>query len=66
MLAERLNQTVQQVCAQLDALAGQLQAALTQSLAADLERLPAALADKAEQVGRLQALVREIDAADSI
>ncbi|MDD2721865.1 MAG: hypothetical protein PHH47_11220 [Gallionella sp.] len=35
----------------------------TQSLAADLERLRAALADKAGQVERLQMLIREIDAA---
>lgn len=62
MLAERLDHAVQQVCTQLDALAGQLQEALTQSLAADLERLRSALADKAGQVERLQALVREIDA----
>lgn len=64
-LAERLDQAVQEVCAQLDTLAGQLQAALTQSLAADLERLRAALADKAGQVERLQALVKEIDAVIS-
>lgn len=61
MLAERLDRAVQQVCAQLDTLAGQLQEALTQSLAADLERLRAALADKTRQVAHMQALVREID-----
>lgn len=61
-LAERVNQAVQQVCAQLDTLAGQLQAALTQSLAAELERLRTALDDKAKQVARLQALVEKIDA----
>lgn len=60
-LAERLSQAVQQVCAQLDTLAGQLQEALTQSLAVDLDRLRTALADKAGQVERLQALVKEID-----
>lgn len=63
-LATNLDQAVQQVCAQLDALAQQLQAALTQSLAADIERLRAALADKAKQVERLQALVKEIDAIE--
>ncbi|MCW2313542.1 dynamin family protein [Rhodoferax antarcticus] len=61
-LAERLNRAVQQVCTQLDTLAGQLQEALTQSLAADLDRLRTALADKAGQVERLQGLVKEIDA----
>lgn len=60
-MAQQLDQAVQQVCAQLDTLAGQLQAALTESLAADLERLRAALADKTRQVERLQALVGEID-----
>ncbi len=60
-LAEQLDQAVQQVCAQLDTLAGQLQEALTQSLAADLDRLRAALADKAGQVERLQDLVQKID-----
>ena len=60
-MAQQLDQTVQQVCAQLDTLAGQLQAALTESLAADLERLRAALADKTRQVERLQALLDEID-----
>ncbi len=59
--AERLDQAIKQVCTQLDALAGQLQEALTQSLAADLERLRAALADKAGQIERLQALVKAID-----
>lgn len=62
MLAERIDLAVQQVCAQLDTLAGQLQEALTQSLAADLERLRTALADKSSQVERLQMLVKEIDA----
>ena len=61
MLAERLDRAVQEVCAQLEALAGQLEGALTESLAADLERLRVALADKAGQVDRLQALIREID-----
>ena len=61
VLAERLDEAVRQVCAQLDTLAGQLQEVLTQSLAADLERLRAALADKARQVDHLQALLREID-----
>jgi hypothetical protein len=61
-MSASLDQAVQQVCAQLDTLAGQLQEALTQSLAADLERLRIALADKAGQVERLQALVKEIDA----
>lgn len=60
-LAQQLDQAVQQVCTQLDTLAGQLQAALTQSLAADLEHLRAGLADKAAQVERLQGLVRKID-----
>lgn len=60
-LATSLDQAVQQVCAQLDTLAGQLQEALTQSLAADLERLRAALADKTRQVAHLQVLVHEID-----
>jgi len=62
MLAEQLDRAVQQTCQQLDALAGQLQAALTNSLATDLERLRTALADKAGQVARLQALLHEIDA----
>lgn len=61
-LAIRLDQAVQQLCAQLDTLAGQLQEGLTQSLSADLERLRAAMADKAAQVERLQALVKVIDA----
>ena len=61
-LGRHLDQSVQEVCTQLDALAGQLESALTQSLAADLERLRAALADKTQQVARLQALVHEIDA----
>ena len=61
MLAERLDRAVQKVCGQLDSLAAQLQEALTQSLAADIEHLRVALADKAGQVERLQALVREID-----
>lgn len=61
VLAEQLDQAVQQVCAQLDTLAGELREALTRSLTADLERVRAALADKAEQVGRLQGLVKEID-----
>lgn len=60
-MAQRLDYTVRQVCAQLDTLAAQLQAALSESLAADLERLRADLSDKARQVERLQALVREID-----
>ena len=42
-MAQQLDQAVQQVCARLDTLAGQLQAALTESLAADLERLRAGL-----------------------
>lgn len=63
VLVTRLEQAVQQVCTQLDSLAGQLQEGLTQSLTADLERLRAAMADKTVQVERLQALVREIDAA---
>ncbi len=62
-LGTRLDEAVQQVCAQLDALAGQLQEALTASLAADLERLRAAMADKTQQVAHLQALVRGIDAS---
>lgn len=60
-LATSLDQAVQQVCVQLDTLAGQLQEALTQSLAADLERLRTALADKTRQVKHLQALEHEID-----
>ena len=59
--AKQLDRAVQQVCTQLDALAGQLREALTQSLAADLDRLRAALADKAGQVERLQGLVQKID-----
>lgn len=62
LLAEQLDLAVQRVCAQLDTLAWQLQESLTQSLAADLERLRIALADKAVQVERLQVLVKEIDA----
>jgi hypothetical protein len=65
-LAGRLDLTVQQVCDQLDTLAGQLHEALTQSLAVDLERLRAALADKAVQVERLQRLVTEVDAETSL
>lgn len=61
LLAERLDQAVQQVCDQLDTLAGHLQEALTRSLAADLERLRATLEDKSRQVMHLQALLREID-----
>lgn len=61
-LAERLDQAVRQVCAQLDTLAGQLQEVLTQSLTSDLERLRAALADKAAQVERLKVLITDIDA----
>lgn len=60
-LAASLDQAVQQVCSQLDTLAGQLQEALTQSLEDDLERLRAALADKAQQVAHLQALVAMIE-----
>ncbi|CBL44889.1 Hypothetical protein HDN1F_13060 [gamma proteobacterium HdN1] len=60
-LAKQLEKAVQLVCDQLDSLSSQLQAALTASLAAELERLHAALADKAQQVKRLQALVAEID-----
>jgi len=60
-LATSLDHAVHQVCVQLDTMAVQLQEALTQSLAADLERLRAALADKTRQVAHLQALVREID-----
>lgn len=60
-LAQRLNRAVEQVCAQLDILAEQLYTALTESLAADLERLCAAMADKTQQLERLQALVHEID-----
>lgn len=60
-LATSLDQAVQQVCVQLDTMAGQLQEALTQSLAADLERLRTALADKTRQVKHLQALVYEIN-----
>jgi hypothetical protein len=63
-LAGRLDRAVQQVCAKLDTLAGQLQAALTQSLAADLIRLRTALADKVAQVERMQALVKKIDAGN--
>lgn len=61
-LAVRLDDAVKQACSQLDTLAGQLQQALTQSLAADVERLRAALADKAGQVERLQGLIEEVDA----
>lgn len=60
-LATGLDQAVQQVCVQLDTMAGQLQEALTQSLAADLERLRAALVDKTRQVKHLQTLVHEIN-----
>lgn len=60
-LAASLDQAVQQVCSQLDTLAGQLQEALTQSLTDDLERLRVALADKAQQVAHLQALVAMIE-----
>lgn len=60
-MAQQLNQTVQQVCTQLDALAEQLRTALSESLAAELERLRAALADKTKQAERLQALLVEID-----
>lgn len=60
-LAASLDQAVQQVCVQLDTMAGQLQEALTQSLAADLEHLRAALVDKTRQVKHLQALVHEIN-----
>jgi hypothetical protein len=63
-LGTSLDQAVQQVCAQLDTLAGQLQEALSQSLAADLERLRTALADKSCQVDRLQMLMQEIDAGN--
>lgn len=56
-LAERLDQAVQQTCAQLDTLASQLREALSQSLTDDLDHLRAALADKAGQVERLQALM---------
>lgn len=59
-LAERLDQAVQQTCAQLDTLAGQLKEALSQSLADDLDHLRTALADKAGQVERLEALVSVI------
>lgn len=61
LLVERLDLAVEQVCTQLDTLAGQLQGALTQSLAADLDRLRVALADKVGQVERLQGLVQKID-----
>lgn len=61
MLSERLDRSVQQVCVQLDTLAEQLKEALTQSLAADLERLRTALSNKAMQVEHLQNLVREIE-----
>lgn len=60
-LVARLEQAVQLLCDQLDTLAGQLQERLSQSLAADLERLRAAFADKAAQVEHLQALVGELD-----
>ncbi len=60
-MALQLNQAVQHVCTQLDALAGQLEAALTKSLDADLERLRKALADKTQQVVRLQSLIGEIN-----
>ncbi len=60
-LVTSLDQAVQQVCVQLDTMAGQLQAALTQSLAADLEYLRAALANKTWQVAHLQALAHEFD-----
>lgn len=60
-MAQQLDQAVQLVCAQLDALAGQLQRALTESLAAELERLRTALADKAQQVERMRALLGEIE-----
>lgn len=64
-LAVRLDQAVQQVCTQLDELAGELGKGLTQSLAADLERLRIALADKAGQLESLQDLVRKIDDGQS-
>lgn len=60
-LAASLDQAIRQVCSQLDTLAGQLQEVLTQSLADDLERLRAALADKTQQVTHLQALVAMIE-----
>lgn len=60
-LVIRLDKAVQQVCDQLDALSGQLQEALTQSLTADLERLRIALVNKRQQIEHLQTLVDEVD-----
>lgn len=60
LLAQRLNDAVQQACKQLEALAGTLHQALSQSLAADLERLHTSLTDKTRQVAHLQDLVREV------
>ena len=62
-LAQRLESAVQQACDQLDALASQLKDSLTENLAADLERLRAAMADKAAQIERLQTLVQEVEAS---
>lgn len=60
-LVMNLDHAVQAACTQLDALANELQSALSQSLTADLDRLAAAMADKNHQIARLEALLAEID-----
>lgn len=58
---QALEDGVRRACDQLDQVANQLTDALTASLDADRQRLRAAMADKKQQIARMQALLAEID-----
>jgi methyl-accepting chemotaxis protein len=60
-LVEEIDQAVQQVCTELDTLAGQLQQALTQSLNDEIEQLRKAFAEKAKEIDHLQTLITAIE-----
>jgi tRNA U34 5-carboxymethylaminomethyl modifying GTPase MnmE/TrmE len=60
-LVEEIDQAVQQVCTELDTLAGQLQQALTQPLNDEIEQLRKAFAEKAKEIDHLQTLITAIE-----
>jgi len=60
-LAQQVKQGVDRACNELDRMASHLHDTLTESLAEELERLRAALADKNRQIERLSALLETID-----
>jgi tRNA U34 5-carboxymethylaminomethyl modifying GTPase MnmE/TrmE len=60
-LVEEIDQAVQQVCTELDTLAGQLQQALTHSLNDEIEQLRKAFAEKTKEIAHLQTLITAIE-----